>query len=168
MDSTSRILGRAAGSNVVHDVHGEDATLADVDTKLKGAPPTQKELEHHAHETPREIAARARDGMHVGLVEALELPKRYVDRVASNRTEETDHAAIAVNLRADPAAMAALQSRCDEGRKAAEIMLATRAGAGSFFRNNPGIYEQWENDAAFRAGFDSTVLSVSICGPVRC
>ena len=164
MDSTSRILGRAAGSNA--DVHGEDATLADVDTKLKGAPPTAKELEH-ADATPREIEARARDGMHVGLARALDLPKAYVDRVASNRTEATDHAAIATTLKADPQ-FATLQARCDEGRKAAEIMLATRAGAGSFFRHNPAIYEQWQNDAAFRAGFDSTVLSVSICGPVRC
>lgn len=166
MDSTSRILGRAAGSNA--ELHGEDATLADVDTKLKGAPPTQKELAHRPNETPREIDARARDGMHVGLVEALKLPKAYVERVSAGRTEETDHAAIAAKLASDPAAMAALQSRCDEGRRAAEIMLASRAGAGSFFRNNPAIYEQWQNDAAFRAGFDSTVLSVSICGPVRC
>ena len=165
MDSTSKILGRAAGTSV--EVHGEDMTLKDVDRLLKGAPPTEKELEHHAHETPREIEARVRDGMHVGLAEALHLPRSYVQKVAAERTEDNGHAAIAARLQADPAAMAALQARCDEGRKAAEIMLAMHADMGDFFRANPGIYAEWENDAAFRAGFDSAVV-VKVCGPVRC
>ena len=113
--------------------------------------------------------AAQRDLRHMALVAVLKgLPEGFVEAQKVGREQALIHteqgsplAKLAPALANDRVRTAVLQARCDEGMKVGCQALAARLDPEKFFAAHPTLRAQYENDDAFRLGFDAVSYAAS-------
>jgi hypothetical protein len=116
---------------------------------------------YEAHENGKaQAAAIAKDQAHVALVGSLDLPdgfkaERFGRYPEVDRGDNGAAAKIMMALRSDPKGLATLQLHADRGMNAAKDLAASGGSRAAFLAANPKVAKAYENDAAFREGFDA-------------
>ena len=139
------------------ETSAERATLA-------GLPLTAYSLTHDLAEAwqkgDERSAALHKDMMLLALVTNLALPEGYRNAEVAKRPEAAAGAnapatKIATALAQQPGAKLLLQVRCDEGMHAAQQFAQSGRSLDDFMRCNESFGRRFQQDPAFRAGFDA-------------
>lgn len=157
----SALATAVEGAEIIGHSFGLGVTIA---TPIVGFGLGVTELMIARKQGAEQADALARENIHVALVGALDLPaaykaSRYAAHPGVSRENGTEAFRMTEKLRADPKLRAGLQHRADMGmlaaRDCASMAGTTKEKVASFLAAHPKIEDLYENDAAFREGFEA-------------